>query len=130
MKYDILVIEDDEPLSWLLERILRDKFNVTIANDGLLAMAWLSSGNIPHLILCDLDLPNIDGLSFLKNLNKSGAFKEIPVIMVTGSINPKAKEECLAAGARGYLEKPFDPPQLIDIINKIVQAKSTLVKNL
>jgi len=127
MKYDILVIEDDEPLSWLLERILRDKFNVTIASDGLLAMAWLSSGNLPGLILCDLDLPNIDGLSFLKTLNRSGAYRSIPVIMVTGSINPKAKEECLAAGAKGYLEKPFDPPQLIEVINKILKAKETLV---
>jgi two-component system, chemotaxis family, chemotaxis protein CheY len=127
MKYDILVIEDDEPLGWLLERILRDKFNVTIANDGLWAMTWLSSGNLPSLILCDLDLPNIDGLSFLQNLNKSGVYREIPVIMVTGSINPKAKEECLAAGASGYLEKPFDPPQLIETIDKVLKAKETLV---
>lgn len=127
MKYDILVIEDDEPLSWLLERILKEKFNVTIANDGLWAMTWLSSGNIPALILCDLDLPNIDGLSFVKNLNKSGAYKEIPVIMVTGSINPKAKEECLRAGASGYLEKPFDPPQLIDVINRVLKERETLV---
>src|SRR4051812_6086872 len=126
MRYDILVIEDDEPLGWLLERILKERFNVTIATDGLLAMAWLSNGNLPNVILCDLDLPNIDGLSFLKTLNKSGAFKEIPVIMVTGSINPKAKVDCLAAGAKGYLEKPFDPPQLIEAINKVLKVKETL----
>ncbi|PZR39347.1 MAG: response regulator [Azospira oryzae] len=127
MRYDILVIEDDEPLGWLLERILKERFNVTIATDGLLAMAWLTNGNLPDVILCDLDLPNIDGLSFLKTLNSSGAFNSIPVIMVTGSINPKAKEDCLAAGAKGYLEKPFDPPQLIEAINKVLKAKQTLV---
>ena len=126
MRYDILVIEDDEPLGWLLERILKERFNVTIATDGLLAMAWLSNGNLPDVILCDLDLPNIDGLSFLKTLNNSGAFKEIPVIMVTGCINPKVKQECLTAGAKGYLEKPFDPPHLVEAINKVLKVKETL----
>jgi len=57
MKHKILVIEDDGPLCYLLGRILKEKFEVSIHSDPLSAMAWLSRGNLPNLILCDFDLP-------------------------------------------------------------------------
>lgn len=124
MKTEILIIEDDEPLCWLMERILKDDFNVTITNNGLAAMAWLLKGNLPSVILCDYDVPKINGLDFLQNLRLSGAYKDIAVIMVSGMIDPTVQRKCLAAGANGFIEKPFDPAQLKDTLNEIIAAKN------
>ncbi len=128
MKSDILVIEDDEPLCWLLERILKTDFNVTITNDGLAAMAWLLKGNLPTLILCDYDVPRINGLEFVRNLRLSGAYKDISVIMVSGLIDPTLQRKCLEAGANGFIEKPFDPAQLVEAINEVLRQKSILLQ--
>jgi two-component system, chemotaxis family, chemotaxis protein CheY len=121
MKHTILVVEDDESLCFLLGRILQNKFEVIIKNDSLSAMAWLSKGNIPSLILCDFDLPVVTGLDFLQNLNRSGAYKKIPLVMLSGMTDVRVKEKCFEAGAVDYLEKPFDPPQLIDVITKVLK---------
>lgn len=121
MKHTILVVEDDESLCFLLGRILQNKFEVIIKNDSLSAMAWLSKGNIPSLILCDFDLPVVTGLDFLQNLNRSGAYKQIPLVMLSGMTDVRVKEKCFEAGAVEYLEKPFDPPQLIDVITKVLK---------
>lgn len=127
MKPQVLVIEDDEPLCWLVEKILKDDFYVTIKSEGVAALEWLSEGNIPNLILCDYVLPKINGLEFLQNLNKSGAFKGIPVIILSSMNNEEFLRSCDEAGASGYLEKPFDPPQLIEAINKVLKKNKTLV---
>ncbi len=121
MKNSILVIEDDESLSFLLGRILKEKFDVTIKNDSLSAMAWLTKGNRPSLILCDFELPIVSGLDFVQNLQRSGAYSQIPLIMLSGMTDKKIIEKCLAAGASDYLEKPFDPPQLIDVITRVLK---------
>ncbi|MDX1629335.1 MAG: response regulator [Fulvivirga sp.] len=123
MKKNVLVVEDDQPMCWLIERILKDDFNVQIKREGVAAMEWLSEGNIPDLILCDFVLPKFNGLDFLQHLHKSGAFNEIPVIIFSSVCDDEFQEKCLAAGAGGFLEKPFDPPQLIDVINEVLKKK-------
>jgi two-component system, chemotaxis family, chemotaxis protein CheY len=122
MKHNILVIEDDESLSFLLSRILKEKFNVTIKKDTLVAMAWLSKGNMPSLILCDYELPVVSGLEFVQNLRRSGAYSQIPLIMLSGMTDKKIIGDCLSAGANDYLQKPFDPPQLIAVITKVLKT--------
>ncbi len=128
MKHDILVIEGDEALRWLLENILKGRFKVTITKDTMSAMARMANGNLPSLILCDFDLPGIDGLSFLKNLTNSGAFNDIPVIMFSSSTDEKLAERCFEAGASGFIKKPFDPLKLIEEINRVLKRnEETLV---
>jgi two-component system, chemotaxis family, chemotaxis protein CheY len=127
MKYSILVIEDDDSLCFLLGRILKEQFDVTIKNDSLSAMAWLSKANMPNLILCDLDLPVISGLDFVQNIRRSGAYNQIPLIMLSGMTDKKVIEQCLSAGASDYLEKPFNPPQLIEVISKVLKKAEIYV---
>ena len=122
MKHDILVVENDEALRWLLENILKDRFRVTITKDTMSAMARMANGNLPSLILCDFDLPGNIGLSFLQNLTNSGAFNDIPVIMFSSQTDVNLAETCIKAGARGFLRKPFDPLRLIDEINKVLKG--------
>lgn len=128
MRHSILVIEDDEPLCFLLGRILKEKFEVTIKNDPLTAMAWLSNGNMPSLILCDFELPGgVTGLEFVQNLHISGAYGQIPLVMLSGMSDKKVIEECLASGASDYLQKPFDPAQLIEVITKVLKKAEIYV---
>lgn len=127
MKHDILVIEADEPLRWLLENVLKGKFNVSIATNSLSAMAWLSNGNLPAAILCDYDLPGMNGLNFLQRLKKSGAYGEIPVIIFSTNAEKSFVEECIKAGCSGFVKKPFDPIDLIESINKVLRENKTLV---
>lgn len=121
MKHDILVVENDEALRWLMENILKDRFRVTMTKDTMSAMARMANGNLPSLILCDLDLPGNNGLSFLQNLTNSGAFNDIPVIMFSSQKGDKLGETCIKAGASGFLRKPFDPLKLIDEIDRVLK---------
>ena len=80
----VLIIEDDSPLCWLLEKILHNKYEVIIMNNGMEAWSWLSDRNIPDLIISDIKMPSLDGIELLENLSISGLFKNIPVIMCSG----------------------------------------------
>ena len=80
----VLVIEDDEPLCWLLEKILRGKYEVFVMNDGMEAWSWLTDGNSCDLIISDIKMPSLDGMELLENLSNSGLFKNIPVIILSG----------------------------------------------
>ena len=124
MKPIILVIEDDLPLCWLIDRILSHDFDVTIKRESVSAMEWLTEGNIPDLILCDFVLPKINGLDFLRNLRKSGAFKNVPVIICTCHLDEELKERCLDAGANAFLMKPFDPTDLVETISSVIETKT------
>ncbi len=115
----VLVIEDDEPLCWLLEKILGNKYEVIIMNDGMEALSWLSSGNTPDLIISDIRMPSLDGLQLLENLKQSGLYKDIPVIILSSFEDPRKRKECLDLGAVDYFIKPFEPQHLVSRVKEI-----------
>jgi two-component system, chemotaxis family, chemotaxis protein CheY len=96
----ILIIEDDEPLCWLLDRILKGKYDLVIMQNGLDALSW----------------PSLDGIELLENIQTSGILRNIPVIMLSGSEDPEKRKKCLALGASSYIIKPFEPQLLIEEI--------------
>jgi len=112
----ILIIEDDEPLCWLLEKILTGKYEPIIMKNGLEGLSWLSDGNLPHLIISDINMPTLDGIELLENIRSSGILRDIPVIMLSASDEPEKRKRCLALGASNYLIKPFEPQLLIEEI--------------
>lgn len=118
----ILVIEDDSPLRWLLDRILGKNYQVINMNNGLEAWCWLSGGNEADLIISDVNMPSLDGIELLENLRNSGLFKDIPVIMLSGFEDTETREQCLELGAYAYLVKPFEPRLLLGVTR---QALST-----
>ena len=65
-KNQILIIDDDDAMCQLLEKLFEKKYNVVTKNDGMSAMYWLVGGQIPDLIITDLDMPNLDGVEFIK----------------------------------------------------------------
>jgi two-component system, chemotaxis family, chemotaxis protein CheY len=122
----VLVIEDDAPLCWLLERILRGKYEVIVMNNGLEAWSWLSDGNSCDLIISDVKMPSLDGVELLENLSHSGLFRNIPVIMLSGLED--SRKRCLELGAFAYLVKPFEPQKfLIEVSRALVQRNEKVL---
>jgi two-component system chemotaxis response regulator CheY len=105
----VLIIEDDEPLCWLLERILGDRYDVHVVRNGMRALSWLHVGNTPDLIISDLNMPALDGRKLLETVKNSGFYQDIPVIILSCHHDEETRMECLALGAIDYFAKPFDP---------------------
>ncbi|SRR5690606_6676523 len=124
----VLVIEDDEPLCWLLERILGQSYEVFVLHDGMEALSWLSSGNTPDLIISDIRMPSLDGVQLLENLKQSGLYKDIPVIILSNYEDPRKRKECLDLGAADYILKPFEPQHLINRVNAFFSKNLTVRK--
>jgi len=124
----VLVVEDDSPLCWLLETIMRDKYEVTVVNNGLEAWSLLSERNIPDVIISDLSMPGLDGIELLENLSESGLFRNIPVIILSGDEEPAKRKRCLGLGAFGYVIKPFEPRLLLEeVSNALAQRTANLI---
>ena len=123
----VLVIEDDIPLCWLLEKILQSKYEVIIMSDGMEAWSWLSDGNLPDLIISDIRMPSLDGIELLENLSNSGLFKNIPVIMLSGFEDGNKRKQCLDLGAFTYLVKPFEPQSLVAEVDRALTFKGQKV---
>ena len=115
----ILIIEDDAPLSWLLERMLRGKYYVTVMNSGSEAWSWLSDGNKCDLIIADMNVPALSGLELLERLRSGERCHRIAVIMLSGLDD--CKEKCFELGVTGFYVKPFDPQLLFSDIKHALE---------
>jgi DNA-binding response OmpR family regulator len=122
MKKRILVIDDEITIRTLLEKFLRNLYEVTAMGNGQEALTWLQGGNLPDLMIVDLEMPNMDGYEFLKQVKSSGFFRSIPVLMLSGVDSSAERVKCLKAGALDFMIKPFNPEELtikIDILLRI-----------
>lgn len=111
-KPSVLVVEDDAFIQSILNEILSENFEVTIFTDGMEGMNYLQSGNVPDIILSDLNIPGLDGMSLLEQVRNSGFFKSIPFIILSGKDDIEIRIRCLEAGADDFLNKPFNPREL------------------
>lgn len=117
MKKKILVIDDEQSICLILENFLSVDYDIVTKNDGLQALEWLE-GNLPDLIICDVQMPNMDGYQFLEKVRQRGYTKHTPVIMLSGSEASKERVKCYRLGAQDFLTKPFNPEELEEIIKK------------
>jgi two-component system, chemotaxis family, chemotaxis protein CheY len=126
----VLLIEDDALLCWLLEKILKNKYEVAIMNDGMEAWSWLTQGNVPDLIVSDLKMPGLGGIELLTNINRSDLHKNIPLIIHSGYEDAVRRKQCLDLGAFAYLVKPFEPEFLVAEVERALKfgSEKILVK--
>ncbi len=107
-----LLIVDDEPINMLfLEGLLEDKYIIRTANNGMKAYRMIEA-QIPDIILLDIIMPDIDGISILKNIKQNKQLENIIVIMVTAKIDKESIQEALLFGADDYIKKPVDATEL------------------
>lgn len=116
----ILIVDDKPSISDLLTQFLKRTFEIVVRNDGMEALLWLQEGNVPDLILTDLQMPNIDGIELIKKVKSSGYFSDIPIIVLSSKDSSKDRIECLKLGAEDYIMKPFNPEELLIRIEKVL----------
>jgi len=111
-KVKILIIEDDAYMQLILSEYLNEIYEIETCNNVLDALNYLQSGNMPDLIISDLNTPKISGLELIAQLKASSFFKSIPVIIISGDDSSDKRIKCLNAGADDYIVKPFNPAEL------------------
>jgi CheY-like chemotaxis protein len=118
----ILVIEDETAIRNNLERLLRvEGYGVTTAANGVLGVAAARAAR-PHLIICDIRMPELDGYGVLAALRQDATTASIPFMFLTASADRAERHIGLAQGADEYLTKPFKLPELLAAIKRRVAA--------
>jgi DNA-binding response OmpR family regulator len=118
----ILVIEDDVAVRTLLEKSLTAKgYRVTLARDGLEGLTYLESGR-PDIIVVDIMMPRVDGMTFVRAIKGHSETKPIPVIFLTAKNDPRSMIEGINVGAKFYVTKPFQMDELVTKIEKALHG--------
>ena len=94
-------------------------YEVITAVDGQDALGKLNGGAI-NLVITDLNMPNLDGIGLIRRLRADPQHKFVPIIMLTTESQAEKKQEGKAAGATGWIVKPFNPEQLVAVVKKVL----------
>jgi len=119
MKKQILAIDDSKAIRFLLQTVLGKDYQVITAPDGCSAMYWLSKKNLPDLIICDAQLPDMDNWELIEQLSMSGLYRDIPIIVLSSLNKNETNSKCLQYGVAEHFTKPFNPIDLLESVNKI-----------
>lgn len=116
----VLYVEDSEPNYRLIENVLRDRPGTELvwAETGEKGLQ-MAREKTPHLVLLDLDLPDIHGSKVLKRLQAKPETAHTPVIVISADATPSQIERMLTAGARNYLTKPFEIRRFLCMFDEI-----------
>lgn len=120
----ILMVDDDPLMHRLYQQHLeRAGYHLVSANNSPQALE-LAAQELPQLIIMDIVMPGMDGLTALRQLKKKETTKAIPVVVITGNVNAHdaSRQEAALAGAAGFLTKPLSPAQLLTEVRRLVQA--------
>ena len=116
----VLVVEDDTAIRELIVKSLSSRYRVHQAKDGLAAAELLDSIDVPDLLLCDIMMPRVDGLSLVRMIRGSVKLKGIPIIFLTAKGAPEDVVKGINAGARHYLSKPFSMKILLEKVANLI----------
>jgi two-component system, chemotaxis family, chemotaxis protein CheY len=120
MTASILAVDDSASIRVAIKIALAGAgYAVSEAVDGADGLAKAKAGRF-DLIVTDLNMPTMDGLTMIEQLRQSPAHMGVPIIFLTTESDAAMKQRAKAAGATGWLTKPFDPDQLVKIIKKVL----------
>ena len=120
MSKTIMIVDDSLSMRQVLGKVLTDAgFQVTEAVDGSDAVKKLTSA--PDLLITDLNMPNMDGIQLIEKVRAMPICKQIPILMLTTESDATKKQAGRAAGATGWLVKPFQPDQLLATVRKVMR---------
>lgn len=122
MAKTILIVDDSSSLRTVVRIALtRAGYEVAEAGDGVQALEALDKTAKVNLVVCDVNMPNMDGITFVTKLKQHARHKFIPVVMLTTEGQEEKKNQGRQAGAKAWIVKPFNPPQLLDAVSKLIQ---------
>lgn len=116
----VLLVDDEIAVLKLLEFILKKDYRLVIHNNGLEAISWMDKGNMPDLIISDLEMPYVDGLDFVKNLKTSGYYRKIPIILLSAAYSLEELAKQLPYDFDLLVPKPFNPDKLKENIKSLL----------
>ena len=128
MKQQLLLIDDNPMMGGFLTHLFGKDHDVMWCTTAEEALGWLQKRNLPDLIICDYELTGISGLEFLKHIKKTGFFKDIPVMMLSGKTNSENRIKCLEAGAEDFIMKPFNPTELGIKVGNLLTKSTEVAK--
>lgn len=120
MEKTIMTVDDSASIRMMVSFSLKDAgFEVVEAVDGIDALAKLDQHDI-SMVIADVNMPEMDGIQFVKKMRVHPKYKFTPVVMLTTESHESMKEKGREAGATGWIVKPFKPDQLISIVRKVL----------
>ena len=122
MSKSIISVDDSATMRRMVSFTLKGAgYEVLEAGDGREALALLKNRPV-DLVISDINMPNLDGIGLTRELRRQPAFGRTPILLLTTESDPAKKSEGRAAGATGWIVKPFSPEQLIAIVAKVLPA--------
>ncbi|WP_368204502.1 response regulator [Aeromonas sp. s5] len=120
MPKTVLIVDDSATIRQVVGMTLKGAgYEVMEASDGKDALKKLDGKKI-NLIISDVNMPNMDGISFVKEAKKLASYKFTPVIMLTTESQDSKKQEGQTAGAKAWVVKPFQPDQMLAAVAKLI----------
>jgi len=121
MSKTIVVIDDSMSIRELVGLTLEGAgYTVEKAVDGRDAMG-LFNGRSVDLVITDLNMPNMDGISVIKEVRKTESYSAVPILVLTTESQTSKKEEAKSAGATGWIVKPFVADKLLEVVKKVIR---------
>lgn len=120
MTRKILAVDDSRTMRDMVSLALTGAgFEVVEAVDGVDALAKLQEVSDFDLIITDVNMPNLDGIGFTKKVREDSSLDGTPILILTTESDEAKRTEGRAAGATGWIVKPFDPEKLLQVVNKV-----------
>ena len=119
-KRSLVIVEDDESIALAERLILQEQFNVHVARDGEEGLALVRKHK-PHAVVLDVMMPKLSGFEVCKRIREDAAIKNTKVVMVTAKDQPRDENKGLESGADDYIMKPFEPAELLHVVNQVLK---------
>lgn len=119
MALTVLTVDDSRTMRDMLKHsLIAAGFRVLQAEDGIDGLEVLKS-EMPDVIVTDINMPRLDGFGFIEALRRDMDRRATPILVLTTEADPDKKSRAKAAGATGWIVKPFDPAKLVDAIRRV-----------
>lgn len=116
----IMTVDDSASMRQMVSFTLKGAgYHVVEAIDGSDALKKMEMHSI-HMLITDINMPNLDGIGLVRKVREHAVYKFIPIILLTTESQETKKQEGRAAGATGWIVKPFKPDQLLNIVRKVI----------
>jgi two-component system chemotaxis response regulator CheY len=116
----ILAVDDSASMRQMVSFTLKGAgYEVIEASDGVEALNIAKTKSV-NMVITDVNMPNMDGISLIKELRALPSYKFTPLLMLTTESSPEKKQQGKAAGATGWIVKPFNPDQLLNTVKKVL----------
>lgn len=122
MSAKILIVDDSPSVRLMVRTALEgDGYHVAESADGQQALAALEEAR-PGLVITDIHMPVMDGISLVREIRSRPAFRFVPILVLTTEVREEMKQRGRAAGATGWIVKPFHPDQLRQVVARVLRV--------